>query len=130
MASFSRLQHQTAFPTTLRIILPFFLYLQTCFAVESKPKTANTTGVGWIEAPDLVTCDPIYGDSLNGAACRAALKNVFPYRIPRLVSVVKQKKGSSSTTIQVPVEYKDADCSSPESRSRIRKIAVRILADE
>ena len=97
------------------LIAKHFLYLGTlgsllhsCAAQTFNSTAANTTSLG-VSWPDLVQCSPVYGVSLNGGTCRGILSQIYPGKIPRFLRFVKQKKGGSSTTFQVPVEYKDAE---------------------
>ncbi|KAL8744131.1 MAG: hypothetical protein Q9190_003591 [Brigantiaea leucoxantha] len=88
-------------------ILLALLLQCSCAEIVSVAKNAATNASN--SNYDVVECDAMYGENLHGNGCRQALANIYPGRIPRLLSVVKHRRGSSSTTIQVPFEYKDGD---------------------
>ena len=101
--------HQSPFSITLILHIWLITLCIQCRCASINFTATDLSGES-VKMPDFVECSPIYGDTLNGASCRKALDKIFPgLIIPRLVSVVKAKKGSSSTTLQVPFEYKDDD---------------------
>ena len=84
-----------------------FSFLPACLA-----RALNSTGTNHPDNPapfvsDIIECSPIYGDSLEAASCRKALDKIFSGWRPRFLKIVKQKRGTSETTLQVPFLYKD-----------------------
>ena len=99
--------------TAFQIFLLLNVYIRCCWTLPDNDVTSNTTNVAEVYEPDVVRCHRIYGDIKEGPPCRQALGKIsIPGRLPRSFTFVRQKKVSSPTTLQVPVQWKDDDGSS------------------